>query len=114
MLLIALLFIAETSGDLACGQPYFGGLNPSTVSNLKTPKDSTGIVIPTGLTPQNFVYASSQGYDLPVKNLPWGVKPYTVTRYRIDASHNLDQVDRRKELAVACISLQFCRRQVSN
>ncbi len=34
MLLIALLFIAETSGDLACGQPYFGGLNPSTVSNL--------------------------------------------------------------------------------
>jgi len=71
---------------------YFGG-PPSQVANTNIADDSDGVVIPDGLTPQTFSYVNNQGYNLTIKNLPWGNAAFTVTRYRIDATHNLDKID---------------------
>lgn len=73
-------------------QTYFGGA-PSQVANTNVADDSDGVVIPDGLTPQTFNYSNNLGYNLMVKNLPWGNAAFTITRYRIDASHNLDKID---------------------
>ena len=87
----ALSFSPKAASLLAL--PYFGYRSPLSVTNLNTAQDSNGISIPDGLTPQNFNYNNNQGYNLVVKNLPWGKSPFTVSRYRIDASHNLDLID---------------------
>ncbi|MGI4745677.1 MAG: GH39 family glycosyl hydrolase [Janthinobacterium lividum] len=79
--------------------PYFGYKSPLLVKNLNTPQDSDGISIPNALTPQTFNYTNNQGYDLVVKHLPWGASPFTISRYRIDASHNLDLIDTTNGLA---------------
>jgi xylan 1,4-beta-xylosidase len=71
---------------------YFGG-PPSQVANTNVADDSDGVVIPDGLTPQTFNYVNNQGYDLTIKNLPWGNAAFTIIRYRIDATHNLDKID---------------------
>lgn len=78
--------------DSAEAQVYFGGA-PSKIANANVPEDSDGVVIPSGLTPQTFNYSNNLGYDLTVKNLPWGNAAFTVTRYRIDATHSLDKID---------------------
>jgi hypothetical protein len=39
------------------------------------------------------VYRDNAGYDLTIKNLPWGAAPFRVKRYRISKTQNLDQVE---------------------
>lgn len=35
------------------------------------------------------VYRDNAGYDLTIKNLPWGDKPFSIKRYRISKTQNL-------------------------
>ncbi|WP_158615464.1 hypothetical protein [Acidipila sp. EB88] len=79
--------------DSDAARTFFGGKSPDTVTNTNQPEDSSGTVIPDGLTPQTFDYMDNQGYNLTIKNLPWGNGAYTVSRYRIDASHSLSLID---------------------
>jgi hypothetical protein len=39
------------------------------------------------------VYRDNAGYDLAIKNLPWGPAPFSVIRYRISKAQNLDVVE---------------------
>jgi hypothetical protein len=39
------------------------------------------------------VYKDNAGYDLEVSNLPWGKSPFTMKRYRISQTRNLDEVE---------------------
>jgi hypothetical protein len=41
----------------------------------------------------NIVYHNNAGYNLAIKNLPWGAAPFNVKRYRISKSQNLDLVE---------------------
>jgi xylan 1,4-beta-xylosidase len=58
-----------------------GPLHPNFVS---------GTEIAVRLPRRAVEYKDNQGYLLTVRNLPWGKKPFTITRYRIDETHNLD------------------------
>ncbi len=39
------------------------------------------------------VYRDNAGYDLTIRNLPWGAAPFSVKRYRISKTQNLDLVE---------------------
>ncbi|MGA9508027.1 MAG: hypothetical protein WBV55_05205 [Candidatus Sulfotelmatobacter sp.] len=39
------------------------------------------------------VYHNNAGYNLTIKNLPWGAAPFSVKRYRISKTQNLDLVE---------------------
>ena len=41
----------------------------------------------------NVVYKDNAGYNLEVSNLPWGKSPFTMKRYRISQTQNLDEVE---------------------
>ena len=41
----------------------------------------------------DIVYHDNAGYNLAIKNLPWGVAPFSVKRYRINKTQNLDLVE---------------------
>ncbi len=43
----------------------------------------------------DIVYRDNAGYNLTVNNLPWGKKEFTVKRYRISESQNLDLVEEK-------------------
>jgi xylan 1,4-beta-xylosidase len=43
----------------------------------------------------DIVYRDNAGYRLTIDNLPWGEKPFTMKRYRISESHNLDLVENK-------------------
>jgi xylan 1,4-beta-xylosidase len=42
---------------------------------------------------KDIAYHDNAGYNLRIDNLPWGLNGYTVKRYRISATQNLDLVD---------------------
>ena len=39
------------------------------------------------------VYRDNAGYDLTIKNLPWGAASFTIKRYRISKTQSLDLVE---------------------
>ncbi len=41
----------------------------------------------------DIVYRNNSGYNLAIKNLPWGAAPFSVKRYRISKTQNLDLVE---------------------
>jgi hypothetical protein len=41
----------------------------------------------------DIVYRDNAGYNLEIKNLPWGAAPFSVKRYRISKTQNLDLVE---------------------
>ncbi len=41
----------------------------------------------------DIVYRNNAGYNLAIKNLPWGAAPFDVKRYRISKTQNLDLVE---------------------
>ncbi|MGA7375062.1 MAG: hypothetical protein WBW36_01855 [Candidatus Sulfotelmatobacter sp.] len=41
----------------------------------------------------DIVYRNNSGYNLAINNLPWGAAPFSVKRYRISKTQNLDLVD---------------------
>jgi hypothetical protein len=41
----------------------------------------------------DIVYRDNDGYSLMIKNLPWGAAPFSVKRYRISKTENLDLVE---------------------
>jgi hypothetical protein len=41
------------------------------------------------------VYRNNSGYNLTVRNLPWGHSPFTIKRFRISKSQNLDLVEEK-------------------
>lgn len=43
----------------------------------------------------DIVYRDNAGYNLTISNLPWGKRAFSVERYRISKSRNLDLVDER-------------------
>ena len=43
----------------------------------------------------DIVYQDNAGYSLTIDNLPWGKKAFSIERYRIDKTHNLDLVEER-------------------
>jgi hypothetical protein len=43
----------------------------------------------------DIVYRDNAGYDLTVSNLPWGEKAFSLKRYRISATQNLELVERK-------------------
>ena len=43
----------------------------------------------------DIVYRQNGGYNLTISNLPWGQKAFSVKRYRITKTQNLDFVDER-------------------
>jgi hypothetical protein len=43
----------------------------------------------------NIVYRDNAGYDLAIDNLPWGNKAFSVKRYRISNSQNLELVEEK-------------------
>jgi xylan 1,4-beta-xylosidase len=46
------------------------------------------------LTPRNLSYQKNQGYELTIRNLPWGKKAsFEVKRYRLAEDHNFDVVE---------------------
>jgi len=43
----------------------------------------------------DIVYRDNAGYNLTINNLPWGKKPFSMKRYRISKTQNLDLVEER-------------------
>ncbi len=43
----------------------------------------------------DIVYRDNAGYSLTIENLPWGKKAFSIERYRIDKTHNLDLVEQK-------------------
>ena len=43
----------------------------------------------------DIIYRDNAGYNLTISNLPWGKKPFTIKRYRISKTQNLDLVEER-------------------
>jgi hypothetical protein len=43
----------------------------------------------------DIVYRDNAGYNLAIKNLPWGAAPFSIKRYRISKTQNLDLVEQR-------------------
>lgn len=43
----------------------------------------------------HIVYRDNAGYNLAIKNLPWGAAPFSIKRYRISKTQNLDLVEQR-------------------
>ena len=43
----------------------------------------------------DIVYRDNAGYDLTIKNLPWGAKTFSIKRYRISKTQNLDLVEEK-------------------
>jgi hypothetical protein len=41
------------------------------------------------------VYKDNAGYDLTVNNLPWGKDAFTIKRYRISKTQNLELVEKK-------------------
>jgi hypothetical protein len=41
----------------------------------------------------DIVYRDNAGYELAIKNLPWGPAPFSVKRYRISKTENFDLVE---------------------
>ncbi len=44
---------------------------------------------------EDIVYRDNAGYDLTIDNLPWGKGAFSIKRYRIDKSNNLDLVEEK-------------------
>jgi len=59
---------------------------------LLHPTVVAGTEIAVRLPRRTVEYKNNQGYSITVKNLPWGKKDYTIKRYLIDQSHNLEPV----------------------
>ena len=45
----------------------------------------------------DIVYRDNAGYDLTVSNLPWGEKAFSLKRYRISSTQNLELVEEKSE-----------------
>jgi hypothetical protein len=45
----------------------------------------------------DIVYRDNAGYDLTINHLPWGNKSYSVKRYRISNTENLQLVEDRED-----------------
>jgi xylan 1,4-beta-xylosidase len=43
------------------------------------------------------VYRNNSGYSLTIDNLPWGKKAFSIKRYRIDKTKNLDMVEEKSD-----------------
>jgi xylan 1,4-beta-xylosidase len=43
----------------------------------------------------DIIYRDNAGYNLTISNLPWGKKPFSVKRYRVSQTQNLDLVEER-------------------
>jgi len=43
----------------------------------------------------DIVYRDNRGYNLTVRNLPWGSAPFSIKRYRVSKNQNLDLVEER-------------------
>jgi hypothetical protein len=41
------------------------------------------------------VHRDNASYDLTIKNLPWGAKGFSIKRYRISKTQNLDLVEEK-------------------
>ena len=41
---------------------------------------------------RNITYKNNSGYDLTVRNLPWGKKPFTVERYRLTNTEDFPRI----------------------
>jgi hypothetical protein len=41
----------------------------------------------------DIVYRDNRGYNLTIRNLPWGSAPFSIKRYRVSKSQNLDLVE---------------------
>jgi xylan 1,4-beta-xylosidase len=52
-----------------------------------------GITTITYLDRRTISYANNAGYQVTVNDLPWGAESFTVTRFRVDASHQLTLID---------------------
>jgi len=46
----------------------------------------------------DIVYHDNSGYNLTVNRLPWGKKAYSVKRYRISKTQNLDLVEEKSSV----------------
>lgn len=57
------------------------------------PRVVAGTEIAVRLPRRNVDYKDNRGYSISVNNLPWGKKGFTVKRYLINETHNLDVVD---------------------
>jgi hypothetical protein len=44
----------------------------------------------------DIVYRKNAGYNLTIKNLPWGNGAFTIKRYRLSGTQNLELVDKRQ------------------
>jgi hypothetical protein len=52
-----------------------------------------GITTITYLDRRTINYTDNAGYQVTFNNLPWGVGSFTVSRFRVDASHQLTLID---------------------
>ena len=43
----------------------------------------------------NIVYRDNTGYNLTIDNLPWGKRAFTLKRYRLSRTQNLELVEER-------------------
>ncbi|WP_321818756.1 MULTISPECIES: GH39 family glycosyl hydrolase [unclassified Paraburkholderia] len=79
--------------DSLRARPFFGFINPTRVHNANS--GTLSGAFPSFYYPPYQPISTSvrNGYDLRITNLPWGHRPYTVTRYRIDETHSLTPVD---------------------
>jgi len=69
----------------------------------------------------DIVYRDNAGYDLTIKNLPWGAKAFSIKRFRISKTQNLDLVEEKSgaggslklsnPLALETLELIVLRRQ---
>ncbi|MDE1180188.1 hypothetical protein [Paraburkholderia sp.] len=81
--------------DSLLARPFFGFENPTRVNNLNT--GTLAGAFPAFYYPPYQPISTSvrNGYDLTLRNMPWGNAPYMITRYRIDATHeDLTMIDR--------------------
>jgi xylan 1,4-beta-xylosidase len=79
--------------DSLLARPFFGFENPDRIHNLNTGTLS-GAFPSFYYPPYQLISTSTRnGYDLTIRNLPWGYRAYDVSRYRIDATHTLTLVD---------------------
>ena len=90
---------ASLALDLPATSPlalsFFGFKPPFLVDDLNPPLNApeAAVIPPPSVALQSFNYSDNQGYDVTVKNLPWGNKEFVISRFRIDANHNLSLID---------------------
>jgi len=74
-------------------RPHIMQMPPDVVKTLPPSLDFSKFTFLPRRT--DIVYRDNAGYTLTVENLPWGKKAFSVERYRIDKTHNLDLVEEK-------------------